>query len=203
MFLCSSEHMFVNCHMPHVQEDEELQLGHIYFIMPISKLYKILTLQELCLLAIKASVALDKKYSSSQMKKGGGGGGRTTSFNGRRKGKQHKLVDDKKPDLTFFRVFGALCYPTNDSEDLGKLQPTADIGIFIGYAPSRKGYRFYNKRTRRIMETIQVQFDELTEQMAPVQLSTGLAPTFLMPRQIRSGLVPNPVPTTPYVPPHK
>ncbi|GJV55288.1 hypothetical protein Tco_1456293 [Tanacetum coccineum] len=37
------------------------------------------------------------------------------------------------------RVFGALCYPTNDSEDLGKLQPTADIGIFVGYAPSRKG----------------------------------------------------------------
>ncbi|GJW60240.1 integrase, catalytic region, zinc finger, CCHC-type containing protein [Tanacetum coccineum] len=34
--------------------------------------------------------------------------------------------------------FGALCYPTNDSEDLGKLQPTADIGIFIGYAPSQK-----------------------------------------------------------------
>nr|GFB65221.1 putative ribonuclease H-like domain-containing protein [Tanacetum cinerariifolium] len=30
------------------------------------------------------------------------------------------------------RVFGALCYPTNDSEDLGKLQPTADTGIFVG-----------------------------------------------------------------------
>ncbi|GJT55492.1 retrovirus-related pol polyprotein from transposon TNT 1-94 [Tanacetum coccineum] len=51
----------------------------------------------------------------------------------------YELVHDKKPDLTFFRVFGALCYPTNDSEDLGKLQPTTDIGIFVGYAPSRKG----------------------------------------------------------------
>ncbi|GKD59083.1 putative ribonuclease H-like domain-containing protein, partial [Tanacetum coccineum] len=50
----------------------------------------------------------------------------------------YELVHDKKPDLTFFRVFGALCYPTNDSEDLGKLQPIADIGIFVGYAPSRK-----------------------------------------------------------------
>nr|GEV55022.1 putative reverse transcriptase domain-containing protein [Tanacetum cinerariifolium] len=50
----------------------------------------------------------------------------------------YKLVHNKKPDLTFFRVFGAVCYPTNDSKDLGKLQPTADIGIFIGYAPSRK-----------------------------------------------------------------
>ncbi|GJY68300.1 retrovirus-related pol polyprotein from transposon TNT 1-94 [Tanacetum coccineum] len=113
----------------------------------------------------------------------------------------YELVHNKKPDLTFFHVFGALCYPTNDSEDLGKLQPTTDIGIFVGYAPSRKGYRIYNKRTRRIMETIHVQFDELTEQMAPVQLSIGPAPTFLTPGQISSGLVPNPVPAAPYVPP--
>ncbi|GJT11214.1 retrovirus-related pol polyprotein from transposon TNT 1-94 [Tanacetum coccineum] len=52
----------------------------------------------------------------------------------------YELVHDKKPDLTFLRVFGALCYPTNDSEDLGKLQAKADIGIFVGYAPSRKGF---------------------------------------------------------------
>ncbi|GJR04808.1 retrovirus-related pol polyprotein from transposon TNT 1-94 [Tanacetum coccineum] len=30
----------------------------------------------------------------------------------------YELVHDKKPDLTFLRVFGALCYPTNDNEDL-------------------------------------------------------------------------------------
>nr|GFD55486.1 integrase, catalytic region, zinc finger, CCHC-type, peptidase aspartic, catalytic [Tanacetum cinerariifolium] len=53
----------------------------------------------------------------------------------------YELVHDKKPDHTFFRVFGALCYLTNDSKDLRKLQSTTDIGIFVGYAPSRKGYR--------------------------------------------------------------
>ncbi|GJT78408.1 integrase, catalytic region, zinc finger, CCHC-type containing protein, partial [Tanacetum coccineum] len=52
----------------------------------------------------------------------------------------YELVHDKKPDLKFLRVFGALCYPTNDSEDLGKLKATDDIGIFVGYAPIRKGY---------------------------------------------------------------
>nr|GEX68329.1 hypothetical protein [Tanacetum cinerariifolium] len=55
----------------------------------------------------------------------------------------YELVHNKKPDLIFFRVFGALCFPTNDSEDLGKLQPIADTGIFVGYAPSRKGTRSY------------------------------------------------------------
>nr|GEW55810.1 retrovirus-related Pol polyprotein from transposon TNT 1-94 [Tanacetum cinerariifolium] len=113
----------------------------------------------------------------------------------------YELVYNKKPDLTFFRVFGALCYPTNDIKDLGKLQPTADIGICVGYAPSRKGYRIYNKRTRRIMETIHIQFDELAKPMTPVHLGIRPTPIFLMPRQISSGLVPNPVPAAPYVPP--
>ncbi|GKA89630.1 retrovirus-related pol polyprotein from transposon TNT 1-94 [Tanacetum coccineum] len=96
----------------------------------------------------------------------------------------YELVHDKKHDLNFLRVFGALCYPTNDSEDLRKLRPTADMGIFVGYAPNRKGYRIYNKRTRKIMEMIHVQFDELSKLMAPVHISTGPEPILLTPRQI-------------------
>ncbi|GJW55718.1 retrovirus-related pol polyprotein from transposon TNT 1-94 [Tanacetum coccineum] len=49
----------------------------------------------------------------------------------------------------------------NDSENLGKLQPKADIGIFIGYAPTKKAFRIYNQHTRRIIKTIHVDFDEL------------------------------------------
>ncbi|GKB75916.1 retrovirus-related pol polyprotein from transposon TNT 1-94 [Tanacetum coccineum] len=37
-------------------------------------------------------------------------------------------VDLRKHDLSYLHVFGALCYPNNDSEDLGKLQAKADIG---------------------------------------------------------------------------
>nr|GEX03587.1 reverse transcriptase domain-containing protein [Tanacetum cinerariifolium] len=59
----------------------------------------------------------------------------------------YELLHDKLPDLSFFHVFGALCYPTNDSENLGKLQPKADIGIFIGYAPTKKAFWIYNRRT--------------------------------------------------------
>ncbi|GKA39179.1 hypothetical protein Tco_0731730 [Tanacetum coccineum] len=54
-----------------------------------------------------------------------------------------------------------------------------------------KGYRIYNKRTRQIMETIHVTFDELTEQTAPVHSSSGPAPNLLTPGPISSGLVPN------------
>ncbi|GJZ10413.1 retrovirus-related pol polyprotein from transposon TNT 1-94 [Tanacetum coccineum] len=74
----------------------------------------------------------------------------------------YELMHDKKLDLSFLHVFGAFCYPTNDSEDLGKLNAKADICIFVGYGPTKKAFRIYNKRTRKIMETIHVTFDELT-----------------------------------------
>nr|GEU39904.1 hypothetical protein [Tanacetum cinerariifolium] len=68
----------------------------------------------------------------------------------------YEHLHNKLPDLSFLLVFGALCYPTNDSENLGKLQPKADNGIFIGYAPTKKAFWIYNRRTRRIVETIHV-----------------------------------------------
>ncbi|GKB05351.1 retrovirus-related pol polyprotein from transposon TNT 1-94, partial [Tanacetum coccineum] len=82
----------------------------------------------------------------------------------------------KKPNLQYFRVFGSLCYPTNDYDDVGKLKAKADIGIFVGYAPTKKAYRIYNKRTRKIQETVHVTFDELTEGLTSVQTSLGLVP---------------------------
>ncbi|GKA45565.1 retrovirus-related pol polyprotein from transposon TNT 1-94 [Tanacetum coccineum] len=84
----------------------------------------------------------------------------------------YELLRDRKQELKYLHVFGALCYPANDSEDLGKLKPKADIEIFIGYSPSKKAYRIYNKRTRLIMETINVQFDKLT-QIASKQHGSG------------------------------
>ncbi|GJU36185.1 retrovirus-related pol polyprotein from transposon TNT 1-94 [Tanacetum coccineum] len=85
----------------------------------------------------------------------------------------YELLHDKLPDLLFFHVFGALCYPTNDSENLGKLQPKADID-----------------------------FDELTA-MASEHSSSGPALHEMTPATISSGLVPNPPPLTPFVPPSR
>ncbi|GJS18879.1 retrovirus-related pol polyprotein from transposon TNT 1-94 [Tanacetum coccineum] len=94
----------------------------------------------------------------------------------RRHGKTpYELLHDKPPDLSYLHVFGALCYPTNDSENLGKLQPKADIGIFIGYAPTKKAFQTNSRPA--------------LHDMTPVTIS--------------SGLVPNPPPSTPFVPPSR
>ncbi|GJW47204.1 retrovirus-related pol polyprotein from transposon TNT 1-94 [Tanacetum coccineum] len=90
-----------------------------------------------------------------------------------------------------FHVFGALCYPTNDNDDLGKLDAKANIGILVGYAPPKKAFRIYNKRTLLIIETIHVTFDELTA-MAFEQFSSGPGLHFMTPATSSSGLVSNP-----------
>ncbi|GJY04475.1 retrovirus-related pol polyprotein from transposon TNT 1-94 [Tanacetum coccineum] len=114
----------------------------------------------------------------------------------------YDLLHDRKPDLKYFHVFGALCYPTNDSENLGKLKPKAHIGIFIVYSPTKKAYQIYNKRTRLIMETIHVEFDELAA-MASEQFRSGPELQLMTPGSISSRLVQNPSSSTPYVPPTK
>nr|GEX15806.1 retrovirus-related Pol polyprotein from transposon TNT 1-94 [Tanacetum cinerariifolium] len=45
------------------------------------------------------------------------------------------LIDCRKPDLSYLHVFGALCYPNNDSENLGKLQAIANMGLIPNPPP--------------------------------------------------------------------
>nr|GEV55447.1 integrase, catalytic region, zinc finger, CCHC-type, peptidase aspartic, catalytic [Tanacetum cinerariifolium] len=74
----------------------------------------------------------------------------------------YELINGRKPDISFLYVFGALCYPKNDREDIGKLGAKGDIGFFIGYSADSCAYRIYNHRTKKIMETMIVSFDELS-----------------------------------------
>ncbi|GJS77280.1 retrovirus-related pol polyprotein from transposon TNT 1-94 [Tanacetum coccineum] len=125
----------------------------------------------------------------------------TPQQNGVVERRDHNLVEAARTMLIFSKAPMFLWADVRDPWKNYTTNKPGNIGIFVGYAPSRKGYRIYNKRTRRIMETIHLQFDELSEPMALMQFSTGPAPTFLMPGLISSGFVPNSVPAVPYVPP--
>ncbi|GKE08183.1 retrovirus-related pol polyprotein from transposon TNT 1-94 [Tanacetum coccineum] len=76
----------------------------------------------------------------------------------------------------------ALYYPKNDREDIGKLGAKGDIDFFIGYSATFCSYRVYDQRTKKIMETMNVTFDELSamafEQSSLIpELQTDTAPT--------------------------
>nr|GEU87862.1 hypothetical protein [Tanacetum cinerariifolium] len=99
----------------------------------------------------------------------------------------YELINGRKPDISFLYVFGALCYPKNDHEDIGKLGAKGDIGFFIGYSADSYAYRVYNRRTKKIMETINVSFDELSA-MAFEQRSLKPGLQSMTSGQISSGL---------------
>ncbi|GJY25400.1 retrovirus-related pol polyprotein from transposon TNT 1-94 [Tanacetum coccineum] len=114
----------------------------------------------------------------------------------------YELIQDKKLNLSFFYVFGLLCYPTNDHEDLSKFDAKADIRIFVGYAPAKKAFRIYNRRTRIISETIHVTFDELTV-MASEQFNSGPRLYYMTPARSSTGLVSNPISQQPCILPKR
>ncbi|GKC22032.1 retrovirus-related pol polyprotein from transposon TNT 1-94 [Tanacetum coccineum] len=99
----------------------------------------------------------------------------------------YELINGRKPDISFLHVFGALCYPKNDREDIGKLGAKGDIGFFIGYSANSCAYRVYNRRTKKIMETMNVTFDELSA-MAFEQSSLKPGLQSMTSGQISSGL---------------
>nr|GEX10137.1 retrovirus-related Pol polyprotein from transposon TNT 1-94 [Tanacetum cinerariifolium] len=97
----------------------------------------------------------------------------------------------RKPDISFLHVFGALCYPKNDRKDIGKLGAKGNIGFFIGYSADSCTYRIYNQRIKKIMETMNVSFNELSmtafeqrsskpeiQSMTSGQISSGLDLTY-------------------------
>nr|GEU98383.1 hypothetical protein [Tanacetum cinerariifolium] len=78
----------------------------------------------------------------------------------------------------------------------------ADISIFVCYAPAKKAFRIYNKRTQKIIETIHVTFDELTA-MAFEQFDSGPGHYSMIPATSSSGLVSNLVSRQPFIPPKR
>ncbi|GJR30733.1 retrovirus-related pol polyprotein from transposon TNT 1-94 [Tanacetum coccineum] len=82
----------------------------------------------------------------------------------------YELINKRKPNIKFFHVFGCRCYLLNDYDDVGKLKAKGDIGVFVGYSKESAAFRIYNKRTRKIHESVNVNFDEISE-MASKQFS--------------------------------
>nr|GFA05132.1 Gag-Pol polyprotein [Tanacetum cinerariifolium] len=75
----------------------------------------------------------------------------------------YHIINDRKPSVKFFHIFGSLCYIVRDGENLDKMKEKGDACIFVGYSTQSRAYRVFNKRTRVIVETIHVNFDELPQ----------------------------------------
>ncbi|GKF11540.1 retrovirus-related pol polyprotein from transposon TNT 1-94 [Tanacetum coccineum] len=83
----------------------------------------------------------------------------------------YHIINGQKQSIKFFHIFGSLCYIVRDGENLDKMKEKGDACIFIRYSTQSRTYRVFSKRTRIIVETIHVNFDELP-QMASDHISS-------------------------------
>nr|GFA00544.1 hypothetical protein [Tanacetum cinerariifolium] len=87
----------------------------------------------------------------------------------------YHIINDWKPSVKFFHIFGSLCYMVRDGENLDKMKEKGNACIFVGYSTQSRAYRVFNKRKRVIMETIHVNFDEFP-QMTSDHISSDPGP---------------------------
>ncbi|GJX08146.1 retrovirus-related pol polyprotein from transposon TNT 1-94 [Tanacetum coccineum] len=88
----------------------------------------------------------------------------------------YHIINERKPTLKYLHIFCCTCYLVRDDENLDKMKEKGDPCIFVGYATQSKGYKVYNKRTRLIVESIHINFNELKEVMTSDDNTSGLVP---------------------------
>nr|GFB00456.1 hypothetical protein [Tanacetum cinerariifolium] len=90
----------------------------------------------------------------------------------------YHIINDKKPSIKHLHIFGCTCYLTRDGENLDKMKEKWDPCIMVGYSTQSKGYRVYNKRTRLIVESIHLRFDEIKKmsETSVANKTSGLVP---------------------------
>ena len=75
--------------------------------------------------------------------------------------------------MKYFQVFGSKCYILNDRENLGKLDAKSDEGIFLRYSTNSRAYGLFNKRTKTVMESINVEVDDAITKVEMVDDGEG------------------------------
>ncbi|GKD68720.1 retrovirus-related pol polyprotein from transposon TNT 1-94, partial [Tanacetum coccineum] len=83
----------------------------------------------------------------------------------------YHIINDRKPSIKHLHIFGYICYITRDGENLDKMKEKGDPCVMVGYYTQSKGYSVYNKRTRLIVESIHIKFDEINLFLFPKTLS--------------------------------
>ncbi|KAI3696663.1 hypothetical protein L6452_29123 [Arctium lappa] len=105
----------------------------------------------------------------------------------------YEIINKRIPNINYFHAFGCTCFVLNDKDDLGKFSPKADEGMFIGYSQHAKAYRVYNKRTKTVVESVNVTFDEAPEMVSEHLSSEPALTGVLASGQFRSEATQSPV----------
>jgi transposase InsO family protein len=88
----------------------------------------------------------------------------------------YELLIERKPNISYFRVFGCKCYILKKGTRLSKFQSKCDESFLLGYSSCSKAYRVYNKTHGIVEEAYDVEFDEPERALPFFKLMRGSGP---------------------------
>jgi transposase InsO family protein len=72
----------------------------------------------------------------------------------------YELLTGKKPNVSYFRVFGSKCFILIKRARKSKSAPKVVEGFLLGYDSNTRAYRVFNKSTRLVEVSCDIVFDE-------------------------------------------
>jgi hypothetical protein len=75
----------------------------------------------------------------------------------------YELWIGRKPNLSYFKVFGSKCFVLNEAPKVIKFDSKSIEKIFVGYSSTSKAYRIYIPTSRIVVESVHVKFDEFID----------------------------------------
>jgi hypothetical protein len=78
----------------------------------------------------------------------------------------YELWIGRKPNLSYFRVFGSKYFILNEAPKVIKFDLKSIEGVFVEYFSTSKDYRIYIPTSRIMIESVHVKFDEFINIMA-------------------------------------
>jgi hypothetical protein len=92
----------------------------------------------------------------------------------------YELLTGKKPNVSYFRVFGSKCFILVERSRKSKFAPKAVEGFLLGYDSNTRAYRVFNKSSGLVEISCDIVFDETNgshvEQVDLDELGDEVAP---------------------------
>ncbi|GFZ10587.1 hypothetical protein Acr_21g0011860 [Actinidia rufa] len=170
-FVCNSDGLSYNEYMEAMDEEEQLQEDHIYFLLPASKLQYRLAASDMAALAVKAALALQKSSSNSNKKpKAAASSNSFLLHHRRRHSGQNKmarispLADDHANDpIANHQTVGGGNYGVHNPKK-GLYNKQAPVGVSRSGSESvRKLQRYSSRRAKRVVRSFRIRLSTIHE----------------------------------------
>jgi hypothetical protein len=76
----------------------------------------------------------------------------------------YEIWKGRPANVKNFKVFGSKCYIKREDGRMGKFDSCVDKGVIFGYSSTRKEYKCYNLRLKKVVERINITIDETCRQ---------------------------------------